>query len=110
MDGNKHFKPFQTALTQFRSQGVGTGSGFAALSSSLGHNSTRLEGVWAYNAPEKVANWGYRALHGSIVLGKELTHSTTEKIFRTAIIAAVPLAGAKVLKRLKCSQMTLMAS
>jgi feruloyl esterase len=45
------------------------------LSSSLGHNSTPLEGAWAYNAPEEVTNWGYRALHGSIVLGKELTRS-----------------------------------
>ena len=45
------------------------------MSSSLGHNSTPLDGSWANNAPEKVTNWGYRALHRSIVLGKELTRS-----------------------------------
>jgi feruloyl esterase len=49
------------------------------LSLSLGHNSTPLDGSWAYNAPEKVTNWGYRALHGSIVLGKELTRSYYRK-------------------------------
>jgi feruloyl esterase len=63
------------ALVLTQTQGVGTGYGFAALSSSLGHNSTPLDGIWAYNAPEKVTNRGYRALHGSIVLGKELTRS-----------------------------------
>jgi feruloyl esterase len=54
---------------------VGTGYGFAALSTSTGHNSTPLDATWAYNAEEKVINWGYRALHGSIVLGKEITRA-----------------------------------
>jgi feruloyl esterase len=43
------------------------------VSTDTGHSSTPLEASWASNAPEKVTNWGYRALHGSTVLGKEIT-------------------------------------
>lgn len=55
--------------------GVGVKYGFAVVSSDLGHNSTAQDGTWAWHEPEKLVNWGYRALHGSIVLGKEITEA-----------------------------------
>ncbi|KAJ5380213.1 ferulic acid Esterase/Feruloyl esterase [Penicillium cataractarum] len=51
---------------------VGTRYGFASMSTDTGHNSTSTDGSWAYYSPEKVTDWGYRAMHGSVVLAKEL--------------------------------------
>ncbi|GKZ27208.1 hypothetical protein AbraCBS73388_003981, partial [Aspergillus brasiliensis] len=42
------------------------------MSTDTGHNSTSSDGSWAYHAPEKVIDWGYRAMHGSVVLSKQL--------------------------------------
>lgn len=72
--------------------------GFAALPSSLGHNSTPLDGSWAYNAPEKVTNWGYSALHGSIVLGKELTRSYYGKDLAYSYYSGCSIGGRQSLK------------
>jgi feruloyl esterase len=47
--------------------------GFAVLSTDTGHNSTVYNSTWAYNNPEAQNNWGYRALHDSVLLGKQLT-------------------------------------
>ena len=52
---------------------AGVGYGFASMSTDTGHNSTSGDGTWAYNEPEKRINWGYRAMHGSVVLAKQLT-------------------------------------
>lgn len=43
------------------------------MSTDTGHNSISTDGNWAYNSPEKVTDWGYRAMHGSVMLAKELT-------------------------------------
>lgn len=45
----------------------------ATVSSDLGHNSSATDTSWAINQPEKKTDWGWRALHGTVVLGKELT-------------------------------------
>ncbi|KIY53923.1 feruloyl esterase B precursor [Fistulina hepatica ATCC 64428] len=55
------------------SMGDGLGYGFAVMSTDTGHNSTAEDASWAYEESEKMVNWGYRALHGSIVLAKQLT-------------------------------------
>ncbi|OJJ70445.1 hypothetical protein ASPBRDRAFT_155263 [Aspergillus brasiliensis CBS 101740] len=52
--------------------GVGARYGFASMSTDTGHNSTSSDGSWAYHAPEKVIDWGYRAMHGSVVLSKQV--------------------------------------
>ncbi|KZT65310.1 tannase and feruloyl esterase [Daedalea quercina L-15889] len=51
----------------------GLSYGFAAVSTNTGHNSTENTGAWALDAPEKRTDWGWRAMHGSVSLGKELT-------------------------------------
>jgi feruloyl esterase len=77
---------------------VGTGYGFAAMSSDLGHNSTALDATWAYNAPEKVANWGYRALHGSIVIAKEVTRAYYSKDLAYSYYSGCSTGGRQGLK------------
>jgi feruloyl esterase len=47
--------------------------GFAVVSTNTGHNSTGQDMTWALNNPETKADWGYRAMHGSVVLGKLVT-------------------------------------
>ena len=53
--------------------GPGPHYGFATVSTDLGHSSAITDLSWALNEPEMRSNWGWRALHGSSVLGKELT-------------------------------------
>ncbi|KAH0151844.1 putative ferulic acid Esterase/Feruloyl esterase, partial [Aureobasidium melanogenum] len=55
--------------------GGGLGYGFAVMSTDTGHNSTAFDGTWAYGQQDKLKDWGYRAMHGSTVLGKQLTQS-----------------------------------
>ena len=46
--------------------------GFAAISTDTGHVSTAIDSTWALNKPESIIDWGYRAMHGSVVLGKQV--------------------------------------
>ena len=46
--------------------------GFAAISTDTGHVSTVIDGTWGLNNPESIIDWGYRAMHGSVVLGKQV--------------------------------------
>jgi feruloyl esterase len=43
------------------------------MSTDTGHNSTTGDGLWAYQHPERVENWGHLAMHGSTVLAKSIT-------------------------------------
>ncbi|KAL2017195.1 hypothetical protein VTK56DRAFT_2515 [Thermocarpiscus australiensis] len=47
----------------------------AALSTDTGHSSAATDTSWARNQPEKKTDWGWRALHGSTVLGKKLVRA-----------------------------------
>ncbi|KAK4192336.1 tannase and feruloyl esterase-domain-containing protein [Podospora australis] len=46
--------------------------GMASLSTDTGHSSNVTDTSWALGEPEKKTDWGWRALHGSLVLGKKL--------------------------------------
>lgn len=67
----------------FDDMSTGLGYGFAAVSTNTGHNSSMMEedGVWALNQPEKQTDWGWRALHGSVELGK----TPTEEFYGSSI-------------------------
>lgn len=60
-------------LIKMTVQGAGLGYGFAVMSTDTGHNSTNANSSWAYGNEERLVDWGYRAMHGSTVLGKSLT-------------------------------------
>ncbi|KAJ5746251.1 ferulic acid Esterase/Feruloyl esterase [Penicillium odoratum] len=47
--------------------------GFATMSTNTGHNSTVQNMNWALNNDESKKDWGYRALHGSTVIAKQVT-------------------------------------
>lgn len=44
------------------------------MSTDTGHNSFSQDGSWALNK-EKLTDWGYRAMHGSVVLAKEIVQA-----------------------------------
>jgi len=46
--------------------------GMAAVSTDTGHNGTMIDTAWALNQPEKRTDWGWRAMHGTVVHGKAL--------------------------------------
>lgn len=52
--------------------GAGVGYGFAAMSTDTGHSSISANGTWAYENPEGVVDWAWRAMHGSVVVAKEV--------------------------------------
>ncbi|KAK5117672.1 hypothetical protein LTR62_005095 [Meristemomyces frigidus] len=51
---------------------AGAHYGFASISTDTGHNSTSGDITWALNNPEKTIDWGYRAMHGSVELAKQV--------------------------------------
>ena len=46
--------------------------GFTTMSTNTGHYSGTGDASWALNEPERQNDWGYRAMHGSVVLTKEV--------------------------------------
>ncbi|KAF2088005.1 putative ferulic acid Esterase/Feruloyl esterase [Saccharata proteae CBS 121410] len=50
--------------------GNGVNYGFAVVSTDTGHNSSSSGTSWAAGNNERLIDWGYRAMHGSIVLAK----------------------------------------
>lgn len=59
----------------FLDMGAGVRYGFAVASTDTGHNSSISDLTWALREPEKRYDFGYRAIHGSVVLGKALTEA-----------------------------------
>jgi len=55
--------------------GQGVQYGFATVSTNNGHNSEGGATVWAKDDEGKKQDWGFRAIHGSVVLGKALVKS-----------------------------------
>ncbi|KAK3670568.1 hypothetical protein LTR78_009536 [Recurvomyces mirabilis] len=51
---------------------AGAHYGFATISTDTGHNSTSGDITWALDEPERVIDWGYRAMHGSVELAKQV--------------------------------------
>ncbi|KAI0470234.1 feruloyl esterase B precursor [Xylaria cf. heliscus] len=46
--------------------------GFATVSTDTGHLSDIEDSAWALNNPERIIDWSYRALHGSVNLAKQI--------------------------------------
>ena len=46
--------------------------GFATMSTDTGHDSVSSDATWGLNQPEKLLDWGFRAMHGSIELAKTI--------------------------------------
>ncbi|KAK3713529.1 hypothetical protein LTR37_008487 [Vermiconidia calcicola] len=54
---------------------AGAGYGFATMSTDTGHNSTSGDLSWAFEAEERRVDFGWRAMHESVVLAKQVTQA-----------------------------------
>ncbi|KAL2194041.1 hypothetical protein P885DRAFT_43800 [Corynascus similis CBS 632.67] len=59
----------------WRDMAVGPRHGMASLSTDTGHKSVPTDTTWARHQPQKKTDWGWRAIHGSTVLGKSLVQA-----------------------------------
>ncbi|PYH90335.1 tannase and feruloyl esterase [Aspergillus ellipticus CBS 707.79] len=58
--------------------GTGVKYGHAVFSTDTGHNSTTTDASWSYQNLESQTNWGWRALHETVVSGKQITEAFYE--------------------------------
>lgn len=56
----------------YQDMGAHSHYGFATMSTDNGHRSSPIDASWTYKAPEKQRDWGWRAMHGSVELSKQL--------------------------------------
>ncbi|MCJ1259036.1 hypothetical protein MMC24_006871 [Lignoscripta atroalba] len=78
--------------------GPGLQYGFAVISTDTGHNSTSGDITWALNAPEKKIDWGYRAMHGSIILAKQIITAYYSRPIRYSYYSGCSTGGRQGLK------------
>lgn len=83
--------------------GAGVRHGFAVVSTDTGHNSTTGDISWALNQPEMKADWGWRALHGSVVLGKSLVTTYYAKPISYSYYSGCSTGGRMGLKEVQIS-------
>ncbi|KAJ5108253.1 tannase and feruloyl esterase [Penicillium angulare] len=55
--------------------GTGVKYGHAVFSTDTGHNSSTTDATWAYQNIQSQTNWGWKALHETVVHGKSITES-----------------------------------
>ncbi|PYH95299.1 feruloyl esterase B precursor [Aspergillus ellipticus CBS 707.79] len=75
--------------------------GFAVISTDTGHSSGEPDGRWAYHHPEMVIDWAWRALHGSVVIGKDLTASYYDQPAEYSYYSGCSTGGRQGLKEIQ---------
>ncbi|KAI0021685.1 Tannase/feruloyl esterase [Xylariomycetidae sp. FL0641] len=83
--------------------GAGARLGFAAASTDTGHRSAGGDLAWALRAPEARADWGWRAVHGSVALAKALTAAYYGRPPAYAYYSGCSTGGRQGLKELQLS-------
>ncbi|KAK8079548.1 ferulic acid Esterase/Feruloyl esterase [Apiospora hydei] len=76
--------------------------GFATLSTDTGHNSASDQS-WAYKNAEAQKDWGYRAMHGSVDLGKRLTAAYYGRDIAYSYYSGCSTGGRQGLKEIQIS-------
>ncbi|KAL9080116.1 MAG: hypothetical protein Q9157_001076 [Trypethelium eluteriae] len=71
------------------------------MSTDTGHISSTGDGSWALNDPQSQADWGYRAMHGSVSLAKELTKSYYGKSISYSYYSGCSTGGRQGLKEVQ---------
>ena len=56
----------------YRSMGTAITQGYASASTDTGHSASAAGGIWALNHPEKITDFGYRAIHLMTQIAKTL--------------------------------------
>jgi feruloyl esterase len=82
----------------FLDMGAGVRYGFAVVSTDTGHNSSTADLAWALGQPEKRLDFGYRAIHGSVVLGKALTEAFYGQAIRFSYYSGASTGGRQGLR------------
>jgi hypothetical protein len=77
--------------------------GMAAVSTDLGHNSSVTDLSWALNNEESRKDWGWRALHGSVQIGKQITQGYYKKPLKHSYYNGCSTGGRQGLKELQVS-------
>lgn len=77
--------------------------GFASLSTDTGHLSTALDSSWIPTAPESLIDWGYRAMHGSVSLGKKVITQYYRSDVKYSYYASCSTGGRQGLKEMQIS-------
>ncbi|KAI9932863.1 hypothetical protein ASPWEDRAFT_101835 [Aspergillus wentii DTO 134E9] len=93
-----------TGQIAFDDMAPGLFYGFATVSTNTGHNSTVHEAgdaQWALNAPEVRTDWGWRALHGSVAMGKILTEAFYSEDIKYSYYSGCSTGGRQGLKSLQ---------
>lgn len=65
--------------------------GFASVSTDTGHIS--MNGSWALNQPEKIIDWGWRAMHGTVELAKKIVSAYYSADIQYSYYAACSTGG-----------------
>jgi feruloyl esterase len=77
--------------------------GFATFSTDTGHNASVADGTWALNSPEKRTDFGWRAIHGTCVLGKAITEAFYGDKIAYSYYAGASTGGRQGLKEVEIS-------
>ncbi|KAK4142939.1 CTP synthase N-terminus-domain-containing protein [Dichotomopilus funicola] len=83
--------------------GSGARYGMATVSTDTGHNSDATDSAWALNQPESRIDWGWRAIHGATVLGKQLVNAYYTKPLTFSYYSGCSTGGRQGLKELQLS-------
>lgn len=70
------------------------------MSTDTGHNSTSGDGTWGLNK-ERLADWGYRAMHGSIVLSKQIVSAYYAQPIKYSYYSGCSTGGRQGLKEIQ---------
>ena len=77
--------------------------GFATVSTDTGHNATTTDVTWALNKPEERTDWGWRALHETVGLGKKLTAAYYRTPIKYSYYSGCSTGGRQGLKEVQIS-------
>lgn len=75
--------------------------GFAAMATDTGHLSATPDASWALNRPESQIDWGYRAMHGSVVTAKQVINPFYASKIQYSYYAACSTGGRQGLKEVQ---------
>jgi len=76
-------------------------NGFAAVSTDTGHLSGAFDGAWALNKSESIIDWGYRAMHESILMGKQITEAYYNGVIQYSYYSGCSTGGRQGLKEIQ---------
>lgn len=76
-------------------------SGFVGMSTDTGHLSVGGDASWALNNPETQTDWGYRAMHGSVELGKLIAQKYYGSKIKYSYYSACSTGGRQGLKEIQ---------